>query len=242
MDKRETTEEIADFLKFNQADIYALGESSPEVAEAFSSVILAIDKKYGSGMLTNKDIKPVSSSTQQTAKQTAKIRFKTLKELNEEYSGNYPKPGWPTEMDSRAGTELSPKELKAMIEAFKINGMFVVEFDTYDNTADFEVAPWMLTNKPLGSFGVYAKEFSDAAQQRQPSEAVGLTLFSKKQGFIKIDSVTPRRGAKSFVIKGKQNATDLPAELVAPNAVMNKLLAGVKRYLDTLSKNCNRVR
>jgi hypothetical protein len=53
MDKKETSTEISNFILYNKQDIANLININPEIADAFSKVLIALDNEYGSGDLQN---------------------------------------------------------------------------------------------------------------------------------------------------------------------------------------------
>lgn len=65
MNKDEISKEIGDFLKFNASDIKGLIKLSPDLANAFSNVILAIDEKYGANLIPTQGITNLTTTIAQ---------------------------------------------------------------------------------------------------------------------------------------------------------------------------------
>jgi hypothetical protein len=75
MNKVETTKEITDFINFNSVDIAQLKNDNADIYNAFSGLLLAIDKQYGSGDLKADafNVAPPKASTFASANYDAQI-------------------------------------------------------------------------------------------------------------------------------------------------------------------------
>lgn len=202
MNKQEATQAIADFIVFNASDIKQLGETSPDVAEAFAKTLMAIDAKYGSGVLSKAEIeKEVQKNTPSKEVEAAgsaavKIRFKTLEELHKEYGDNYskyPSPGWGDSMNFLAGMFLTLEQLKVMVEAFKKNETF--------ESGKYNIAPWMLTSEKLQQQVQPVQPAQPVRASSDPKDAIGSTLYTKKMQKYKIEGVETVRGNKSIILQ-----------------------------------------
>lgn len=243
MDKQEVTKELADFLKFNSTDIFELGNNQPEVAEAFSAVIIAIDKKYGSNELTKEKIKSEvkQAPVEPENKSPKKIRFKTKDELQKELiteTGTtvtkYPSPGWADSMDILLGKELSSDELKSMITAFKKNETFLVNIESAGNgkRTQARIAAWMLTGEPIEQKSVFTNAASivitGAQMKYTEKDLPGKNLYNKKtKEYLTIISSRLKQGGKNYQLKvessdGKKKSAELPYSM------LQKLMTGVE--------------
>jgi hypothetical protein len=73
MNKDEISKELGDFLKFNASDIRDLVKLSPDLANAFSNVILAIDEQYGAGTIVNQNTQNANSISNGNVKKLTKF-------------------------------------------------------------------------------------------------------------------------------------------------------------------------
>lgn len=81
MNKVETTKEITDFINFNSVDIAQLKNDNADIYNAFSGLLLAIDKQYGSGVL-------VAESIDKSKKKNSLMDGKYIKNLLLEFEKN----------------------------------------------------------------------------------------------------------------------------------------------------------